>query len=522
MTMDLSNAQPFTASIPTDGLFRSATDFGSTLYRRVGNKIEQLDTSSLLTPAEIQAAGNRGGQAQVALQKLAAMGINWGALPTTNIADMGNMGVDVGPNKAGYLNNNINDFLKTGVSTGTVQKTFNTPEDIAAAKAQLAAAPQAGNQILASTVPANAAPYATNAGAPIQPLGATSLPAGNLQPGQTGDQVKALQDYLVANGYMTQDQVNTGYGIYGPQTTRAVAALQAKLGVDNSSGPGYWGPLTQAAVAKQATLNSGGAATMPNTMPATPAGGMIPGTQIPSTGNPTVDASLAAISKVIDTNHSAGNIINPNLSITPELAAKFVAQAHQQLDPYYQQQINQVIGDVNANVARVASQFGNQQEQTILDYQNSLATNREAQAGAGTAFSGGRGLTEINTQNTANRALGNLALTTGGQLRDILAGGAAQIGQGATGLTGSAANFQLPSTLTKQVNLEGFRGGATAGGAINTGYNPANYQYGTIGNEYNSGLLGVSNQFLNNYLKAAGNTSPQGFKTDAAGNISLM
>lgn len=73
-------------------------------------------------------------------------------------------------------------------------------------------------------------------------------PTTNLQPGDTGANVKKLQDYLVSQGYMTQAQVNTGYGTYGPQTTRAVLALQQDLGVDNSTGPGYWGPRTLAAV----------------------------------------------------------------------------------------------------------------------------------------------------------------------------------------------------------------------------------------------------------------------------------
>jgi hypothetical protein len=64
----------------------------------------------------------------------------------------------------------------------------------------------------------------------------------------TGNSVKQLQDYLVSAGYMTREQVNTGYGTYGPQTTAAVAALQKKLGVDNSTGVGYWGPRTIAAL----------------------------------------------------------------------------------------------------------------------------------------------------------------------------------------------------------------------------------------------------------------------------------
>lgn len=70
------------------------------------------------------------------------------------------------------------------------------------------------------------------------------VPSMQLQPGATGDSVKQLQDWLVGSGYMTQEQVNTGYGTYGPQTTAAVQKLQESLGIDNSSGPGYYGPKT--------------------------------------------------------------------------------------------------------------------------------------------------------------------------------------------------------------------------------------------------------------------------------------
>lgn len=88
-----------------------------------------------------------------------------------------------------------------------------------------------------------------------------SYPTTSLQPGATGSAVKQLQDYLVSQGYMTQAQVNTGYGTYGPQTTAAVKALQQSLGVDNSSGPGYWGPRTIAGVSGTSSANSSGGAT---------------------------------------------------------------------------------------------------------------------------------------------------------------------------------------------------------------------------------------------------------------------
>lgn len=69
-------------------------------------------------------------------------------------------------------------------------------------------------------------------------------PNTNLQPGQTGNEVKKLQDFLVSKGLMTPQQVATGPGIYGPQTTAAVKKFQEQNGVDNTTGPGIWGPRT--------------------------------------------------------------------------------------------------------------------------------------------------------------------------------------------------------------------------------------------------------------------------------------
>lgn len=72
-------------------------------------------------------------------------------------------------------------------------------------------------------------------------------PNVSLQPGMTGSNVQQLQQYLVENGYMSQADMNTGPGTYGPKTTAAVTKMQQALGVDNSSGPGYYGPMTKAA-----------------------------------------------------------------------------------------------------------------------------------------------------------------------------------------------------------------------------------------------------------------------------------
>lgn len=49
-----------------------------------------------------------------------------------------------------------------------------------------------------------------------------------LERGNKGDSVKTLQDALVKLGHLTQEQVNTGYGTFGPKTEGAVEAFQKK------------------------------------------------------------------------------------------------------------------------------------------------------------------------------------------------------------------------------------------------------------------------------------------------------
>jgi len=67
-------------------------------------------------------------------------------------------------------------------------------------------------------------------------------PTINLQPGARGPEVEKLQQFLLEQGFLTAEQIATGPGIYGPQTTNAVKQWQAANGVDNTTGPGYWGP----------------------------------------------------------------------------------------------------------------------------------------------------------------------------------------------------------------------------------------------------------------------------------------
>lgn len=135
------------------------------------------------------------------------------------------------------------------------------------------------------------------------------MPTTPLQPGSTNTQaVKQLQDWLVQMGYMTSAQVATGYGTYGPQTTKAIAKYQTDHGVDNSSGVGYWGPKTIQAtqtaysgMANAAIPSSQAPATTPSTGAGTPITGQPNTAKISDTSATTTTTTPTTTSKTTDT-----------------------------------------------------------------------------------------------------------------------------------------------------------------------------------------------------------------------------
>lgn len=88
-------------------------------------------------------------------------------------------------------------------------------------------------------------------GANPSPTGGAQAPTTNLAPGAQGQDVAGLQNYLQSLGYLSSQQIATGPGMYGPQTQAAVAKLQKDLGINAGTGVGSYGPMTQDALAKK-------------------------------------------------------------------------------------------------------------------------------------------------------------------------------------------------------------------------------------------------------------------------------
>lgn len=132
-----------------------------------------------------------------------------------------------------------------------------------------------------SAVPAPA-PAAAPTAQPATMNGNFELVSGpNLGPGATGNDVLTLQNWLVEQGYLTDAQVQTGPGTYGPQTKAAVAAWQAANGIDTQGNPGYFGPLSKAFLNQQSVAQGTPATPIPQSPTGTPQNPVI------GAGNPT-------------------------------------------------------------------------------------------------------------------------------------------------------------------------------------------------------------------------------------------
>ncbi|WP_199728811.1 peptidoglycan-binding protein [Corallococcus sp. CA053C] len=83
--------------------------------------------------------------------------------------------------------------------------------------------------------------------APEPPPEPWPVPEKNLKRGDTGEDVKQLQDALVELGYLTHAQVATGPGLFGPQTEAALEKFQKDNGVTAN---GHYEAATREALSK--------------------------------------------------------------------------------------------------------------------------------------------------------------------------------------------------------------------------------------------------------------------------------
>lgn len=217
----------------------------------------------------------------------------------------------------------------------------------------------------------------------------------NLDQGMNGADVTALQKALIAAGYSIPDGA-TGY--YGPQTKAAVAKWQQDSGIDNSTGPGSFGPRSKAFLTNGSTSTP---STTVTNQPSTPAGASpSDDTALRALGlsddtisqlSPAQKAMFAATGAAIQAQYSAGRTV-PNTLSADDLDRIFTeAQNDPGISDYYKEQLRIGGTDLTKAIAFLQGDYSQFQRENAQKFALDNKNLSEAEAAAGTAYSGFRG-----------------------------------------------------------------------------------------------------------------------------------
>lgn len=211
-------------------------------------------------------------------------------------------------------------------------------------------------------------------------------PQINLEPGSTNTQaVKQLQDYLVSQGVMTQAQVNTGYGTYGPQTKAAVSALQQRLGVQAGADAGYFGPKTIAAISQKSA---------PQTpQPSAPQTQSQLDTQYATAvaAHPTFAGNSSDVINYATATGDYSALVNgQGQPFSAVDQADALAQGTAAVSPYFQADQTKATQDTEAELASKQAAYQKYLADQATKFQTDKTTQDQTAADNGVLFSGGR------------------------------------------------------------------------------------------------------------------------------------
>lgn len=107
-----------------------------------------------------------------------------------------------------------------------------------------------------------------------------------------------------------------------------------------------------------------------------------------ATGNPQYDQLLAQLQTYLDQLQKNGQVINPNVQITPDQIAQFTAQAATQIHPYYATQLQAATSQFLGNLGYNLQSYNDQIAKAQTDYGRQLDTLGANAADQGFAQSG--------------------------------------------------------------------------------------------------------------------------------------
>jgi hypothetical protein len=268
----------------------------------------------------------------------------------------------------------------------------------------------------------------------------------------TSTEIKQLQDKLVAQGYMSQAEVDTGYGILGPKTTAALNNAEAGRppkyappgNVNNQSGDQPYSdeeynsalnahPIIQASVAQ---------------------------------GNTSEDLAYAA-----ETGDFSGLLNQFGQPFSLEDQQEALAQAEEDNNLYYEALKSKETADTEAALAAKQAAYQDYLLTSGQNFQEDKGTLDQTAANSGVLFSGGRKQKESNLQRGYEQEqatkLRNLTADIGQTARDYQYAYGNDATKGLSSYFKAGGNVYNPNVAT---------GGVSSGG-LSSIYKPNAYNY---------------------------------------------
>lgn len=291
-------------------------------------------------------------------------------------------------------------------------------------------------------------------------------PTVNLQPGQSGPEVAQLQQFLKSQGLLSDADIATGPGIYGPRTTAAVQQWQQQNGVDNSSGPGYWGPRSIAVASGQG--GGGGGETQES---------VDQQYREAAAKNPQISAlmqggsSIDEIFNSLQSGDLSGITDSQGMPFSPADQQKALAKAQADTKLYYDALKQKETADTEAALAKKQADFQDYLLRSGQQFEEDKMRADQSAADRGVLFSGSRVQREQKLQRAYEQdqatQLRNMQSAIGSTARDF------QYQYGNEAAKGLSQYYNLGQNV---YNPNVARGGVTSGG-LSSVYNPSQYDF---------------------------------------------
>ena len=189
--------------------------------------------------------------------------------------------------------------------------------------------------------------------------------------------------------------------------------------------------------------------------------------------DPALQSTFLQLIDVKQKNIAAGKIVNPDVTLEPDKMAEFLQTAKDQLDPYYQEQLKNVEGDLTTSIQRLQDDYNTSIGRSQDTFKQNLGTQAESEAQAGLTYGSERGVRLGRTIENENNALADTAKSTQRSIQDIATADESSIGS--SNLAGLGINYNTP-TYTADAN------GYTSTGTRSL-FTPAGNLTGSMANE---------------------------------------